>query len=85
MFRKLEFDRIYYAYLNESPFKYFISILGWGVGGLRPCLFCLFRGVRVGGGVQNLGKPAYMIIARSLISYMQVDISLGVVGMVGQT
>ena len=33
----------YYAYLNESPFKYYISILG-GLGGLRPCLFCLFRG-----------------------------------------
>ena len=28
MFRKLEFDMIYYAYLNESPFKYYISILG---------------------------------------------------------
>ena len=23
MFRKLEFDTIYYAYLNESPFKYY--------------------------------------------------------------
>ena len=42
VFRKLEFDTIYYAYLNESPFKYYISILGgWG---LRLCLFCLFRG-----------------------------------------
>ena len=45
-FRKLEFDMIYNAYSNESPFKYYISILG-GVGGLRPCLCCLFRG---GGG-----------------------------------
>ena len=32
MFRKLEFDTIYYAYLNKSPFKYYISILR-GVGG----------------------------------------------------
>ena len=47
MFRKREFDMIYYAYLNESPFKYHISILGGG-GGLRPCLFCLFKG-EVGG------------------------------------
>ena len=48
MFRKLEFDTLYYAYLNESPFKYYISILG-------------------GVGVQNLGKPANIILARSLI------------------
>ena len=54
---------IYYAYLNESPFKYYISILG-GLGGLRPCLLCLFRG-----GVQNSGKPAYIILARSRILY----------------
>ena len=47
VFRKLEFDRIYNAYLIESPFKYYISILrGWGV--------------------QNLGKTAYIILARSL-------------------
>ena len=45
---KLEFDTIYYAYLYESPFKYYISILGWGWG------------------VQNSGKPAYIILARSL-------------------
>ena len=25
---KLEFNTIYYGYLNESPFKYYISILG---------------------------------------------------------
>ena len=45
-FRKLEFDMIYNAYSNESPFKYYISILGGGVGvgGLRPCLCYLFRG-----------------------------------------
>ena len=60
MFRKPEFDMIYYAYLNKSPFKYYVSILGgWGV---RPCLFCLFRRV----GVQNSGKSAYIILARSL-------------------
>ena len=47
MFRKLDFDTIYYANLIEWPFKYYISILGeWGV--------------------QNLGKPAYIIPARSL-------------------
>ena len=45
MFRKLDFDTIYYEYLNELPFKYYISILG-------------------GVGVQNLGKPAYIILAR---------------------
>ena len=33
------------------------------MGGLRPCLFCLFRE-----GVQNLGKPAYIILERSLSS-----------------
>ena len=68
MFRKLEFDTIYYAYLNESPFNYYISILG-GVGGLRPGLLCLFRGW----GVQNSGKPAYMILARSLIDVVYVN------------
>ena len=30
MLRKPEFDTIYYANLNESPFKYYISILGGG-------------------------------------------------------
>ena len=44
-FKKPEFITIYNAYLNKSPFKYYISVLGGG--GLRPCLFCLFR---VGGG-----------------------------------
>ena len=61
MCRMLEFDTIYDAYLNESAFKYYISILGGG--GLRSCLFCLFWGV----GVQNSGKPAYIILAHSLI------------------
>ena len=28
VFRKLEFDMIYYIYLSESPSKYYISILG---------------------------------------------------------
>ena len=65
MFRKLKFYMIYYAYLNESAFKYYLSILG-GVGGLRPRLFCLFRGC----GVQNSGKPAYIILARSLVVFV---------------
>ena len=51
MFRKLDFDTIYNAYLNKSPFKYYISIL---------------RGVRV----LNSGKPAYIILARSVILYL---------------
>ena len=60
-FRKLRFIiMIYNAYSNESPFKYYISILG-GVGGLRSGLFAYFRG-----GVQNLEKPAYIILERSL-------------------
>ena len=59
-FRKLKFTTIYNTYSNKSPFKYYISILG-GVGGLRPCLFAYFRG-----GVQNLEKPAYIILERSL-------------------
>ena len=32
------------------------------MGGLKPCLFCLFR------GRGKLGKPAYVILARSLSS-----------------
>ena len=52
---KLEFNMIYYAYSNELPFKYYISILG-GLGGLRPCLSCLFRG---GVMVEKLENPAY--------------------------
>ena len=67
-FMKLEFNTIYYGYSNKSPFKYHLSIL-WGVGGLRSCLFCFFRGG--GGGVQNLGKPAYIILAHSLSSKYQ--------------
>ena len=57
---------IYNAYSKESSFKYYISILG-GVGSLRPCLFCLLRGGG-GGGVQNLRKPAYIILERFLKS-----------------
>ena len=53
---KLEFDTIYHAYSNESPFKYYISILG-GVRGQMPCLFCLFRG-----GGPEFGKT-YIYIA----------------------
>ena len=40
MFRKLEFDMIYYVYLNELPFKYYISILGGG-GGSEAMLILL--------------------------------------------
>ena len=57
MFMNFEFDTIYYAYLNESPFKYYISILG-GIGGHAYFVYL--------GGVQNSGKPAYIILARSL-------------------
>ena len=38
--QKVESNNLYNAYLNESPFKYYISILGGlevGVG-IRPCL-----------------------------------------------
>ena len=62
-FMKLDSDTIYNAYLNKLPFNYYISILG-GMGGLRPCLFCLFRG---GGRIRE--KPAYIILARSLMGY----------------
>ena len=44
MLRKLDFDTIYSAFLYESPFKYYISIRGGWVGGLRPGLIRLFRG-----------------------------------------
>jgi len=46
------------CFKSKSPLlcKHFM-----GVGGLRPYLFCLFRG----GGVQNLAKPAYIILSRS--------------------
>ena len=43
------------SYSNKSPFKYHISVLG-GVGILRPCLFCLFR------GGPEFGTPAYIIL-----------------------
>ena len=38
--RKLEFDMIYNAYSNESPFKYYISILRGG-GGSEAMLMLL--------------------------------------------
>ena len=41
MIRKLEFHTIYNVYLNESPFKYYISILG-GVGGPEFWKTCLY-------------------------------------------
>ena len=43
MFRKLEFYTIYIAYLNESPFKYNISI-SRGVGGSEAMLILLIYG-----------------------------------------
>ena len=62
-FRKPEFNTIYYTYSNESPSKYYISVLGVG-GGSEAMLILLIYGGR---GVQNLGKPAYIILERSLI------------------
>ena len=43
-FRKLEFDTIYNAYSNKSPFKYYISILGVGGGGSEAMLILLIKG-----------------------------------------
>ena len=43
MFRKLEFYTIYIEYLNESPFKYYISI-SRGVGGSEAMLILLIYG-----------------------------------------
>ena len=51
---------IFMTYLNESPFKYHISILGWGWGVWGHAYFAY------SGGVQNSGKPAYIILACSL-------------------
>ena len=45
------------TYLNESPFKYHISILGGG----GPGAYFAYLG-----GVQNSGKPAYIILAHYL-------------------
>ena len=39
-FRKLESDTIYNAYSNESPFKYYISVLRGG-GGSEAMLILL--------------------------------------------
>ena len=55
MLRKLEFDTIHYAYLNDSPFKYYISILGGG--GSEAMLILLIQG-----GDPESGK---IILARS--------------------
>ena len=49
---------IYYAYLNELQFKYYIG-WGWGVWGHAYFAYS-------GGGIQNSGKPAYIILACSL-------------------
>ena len=69
-FMKLEFNVIYYTYLNESSFKYYISILG-GVVGLRSCLFCLFRWG--GGGGAEFGKLLIInIILQSLGAFRAI-------------
>ena len=39
-FRKPEFSTIYYIYSNESPSKYYISVLGGG-GGSETMLILL--------------------------------------------
>ena len=41
-FRKPEFSTIYYTYSNESPSKYYISVLG-GVGGPEFGKTCLYN------------------------------------------
>ena len=66
-FRKLKFIMIYNAYSNKSPFKYYISILGGGRVGVWGHAYLLILGVG-GWGVQNLEKPTYIILERSLIS-----------------
>ena len=58
-FRKPEFNTIYYTYSNKSPSKYYISVLGGG--GPEAMLILLIQG-----GGQNLVKPAYIILERSL-------------------
>ena len=47
MFRKLEFDMMYYAYLNESPFKYYISKTG-GVSNRRGISNIIMQGSKLG-------------------------------------
>ena len=69
-FRKPEFNTIYYTYSNESPSKYYISVLGGG-GGSEAMLILLIQG---GVGVQNLGKPAYIIFARALATGMMCQL-----------
>ena len=56
------------VFSNLGAFKYYISTLG-GLGGRgydQKCLYCICNIIISGGrGVQNLGKPAYIILARS--------------------
>ena len=65
LIRKLEFNKIYNPYSNKSPFKYYITILGGGGGGVWGHAF--FAYLEGGQGVQYSGKPAYIILARSLV------------------
>ena len=52
-FRKLKFTTIYNTYSNKSPFKYYLSILGGGMGGgFGGHAYLLFLGV----GVPEFGK-----------------------------
>ena len=61
-FRKPEFNTIYYTYSNELSSKYYISALGGGRGVWGHAYFAYLGGV----WVQNLGKPAYIILEHSL-------------------
>ena len=64
-FRKLGLNMIYNLYLNEYPFTYHISILRLGRGELRLYSFAYLGGR----GVQNLGKPADIMLACSIIPH----------------
>ena len=52
--------QVLYKHALRSKQKYILSLCGLGEG-LRPCLYCLSMG-----GGQNQGKPAYIILSRSL-------------------
>ena len=62
MFRKIEFDMIYYAI--QVLYKHFRG--GWGIGESEAMVIFL-------GGGQNSGKPAYIILPRSLSDEMNIQ------------